>query len=133
MSIVEFLYRIAASCDAAIERRGKCHDELAECIRAGSAFNEIRRDAMDALKCVGAQTTGNLPVNESNSPSKLTVIFRNDAPMVHCGDCPQYRTVQVLLTPEQRSQLKSQEAWSDCNGQHFEEISRSIVEWHSGF
>ncbi len=32
---------------------------------------------------------------------KLTVILRNDSPMIHCGDSPSYRSVQVDLTPDQ--------------------------------
>jgi hypothetical protein len=34
-------------------------------------------------------------------PRTLTVIIRDDAPLVHCNDAPIYRTVQMQLTPEQ--------------------------------
>jgi hypothetical protein len=50
---------------------------------------------------------------------KLTVIFRNDSPMIHCGDTPSYRSVQIELTPEQCEAIKLRE---------HEEISRAFIE-----
>lgn len=35
----------------------------------------------------------------------LTVIFRDDAPMIYAGDTPKYRTVVIDLTEDQISKL----------------------------
>ena len=39
-------------------------------------------------------------------PRRLTVILRNDAPMIFCGDSPSYRSVHVELTDEQWVKIK---------------------------
>lgn len=36
----------------------------------------------------------------------LTVIIRNDAPMIYCGDSPSYRSIKIKLTAEQHEQFK---------------------------
>lgn len=36
----------------------------------------------------------------------LTVILRDDSPMIFCGDSPSYRSVQVELTDEQWAKIK---------------------------
>lgn len=35
----------------------------------------------------------------------LTVIFRDDAPMIYAGDTPKYRTVVIDLTEDQATKL----------------------------
>jgi hypothetical protein len=50
----------------------------------------------------------------------LTVVIRDDSPMIHCGDSPSYRTVSITLGDEQRQRM----AFRNGN----EEISRAIIE-----
>lgn len=47
---------------------------------------------------------------------KLTVTIRDDSPMIHCGDSPSYRSVQIELTPEQiaKIKLRQEEDFSRC-------------------
>ena len=54
------------------------------------------------------------------SPDTLTVIIRDDSPMVYCNDSPSFRTVRLSLTSEQ------QEAIMFRNGH--ESISMAIIE-----
>lgn len=49
----------------------------------------------------------------------LTVLVRDDSPMIHCGDSPAYRTIAIELTPEQMQKL---------NLRSYESISRCIIE-----
>ena len=35
----------------------------------------------------------------------LTVVLRDDAPLVHCGDSPSYRTIQIELTDSQHEAI----------------------------
>ena len=50
----------------------------------------------------------------------LTVTIRNDSPMIHCGDSPTYRSVQIKLTGEQFAAIQLR------HGE--EEISRCFIE-----
>jgi hypothetical protein len=48
---------------------------------------------------------------------KLTVTIRDDSPMLHCGDSPAYRSVQIEFTPEQIAKIKlrhKEEDFSRC-------------------
>lgn len=36
----------------------------------------------------------------------LTVILRDDSPMIHCNDKPAYRSVRLTLTNEQRNMAR---------------------------
>ena len=36
----------------------------------------------------------------------LTVIVRNEGPMIHCGDSPEYRTVHIHLASDQLELIK---------------------------
>jgi hypothetical protein len=60
--------------------------------------------------------------------NQVTVIIRNDAPLIHCVDSPSFRTVRIALTPEQVNALELE--WvSTSNGiDHYEEISKMILE-----
>ncbi len=53
-------------------------------------------------------------------PDTLTVIIRDDSPMVYCNDSPSFRTVRISLTSEQM------EAIMFRNGH--ESISMAIIE-----
>lgn len=63
-----------------------------------------------------------------HTPDTLTVIFRDDGPMICCGDSPSYRTVRVRLTEEQREALTPQTRYTANSVPIMEEISRAIVE-----
>ncbi len=58
----------------------------------------------------------------------LTVIFRDDSPMIHCGDSPSYRTVRVKLTDEQREALALRFSFTSGGNHFWEDISRAIIE-----
>ena len=58
----------------------------------------------------------------------LTVIIRNDAPLIHCGDTPSYKSVRIQLTDEQRRQLTLRETSTSGQTTYYEEISRIIME-----
>ena len=61
-------------------------------------------------------------------PPLLTVIFRNDEPLVHCNDSPSYRSVQVRLTDEQRVAL-GRHWYGTSNGtDDYESISKCFLE-----
>ena len=58
----------------------------------------------------------------------LTVIFRDDSPMIFCNDSPTYRSIQIELTQEQTELLNPK-----CVGIHngnkiYEAISKVFVE-----
>lgn len=61
-------------------------------------------------------------------PPYLTVVIRNDAPMVHCGDSPSYRTVRVILTEQQRAAIKLEWVGSQGGNDFYEEVSKAIIE-----
>ena len=60
--------------------------------------------------------------------NQLTVIFRDDGPMIHCGDSPSYRTVRIILTTEQVSALELRHTHTWQGKEQYEEISRVILE-----
>lgn len=60
--------------------------------------------------------------------NQLTVIIRDDSPMMHCNDSPSYRSVSILLTDEQilKLGLKLTDTVSGTN--HYESISKCFIE-----
>lgn len=58
----------------------------------------------------------------------LTVIIRNDGPMIHCGDSPSYRSVQIELTDEQVRKLELRCTGSTAGSPEYEEISKCFIE-----
>ena len=58
----------------------------------------------------------------------LTVIFRDDSPVMFSGDCPAYRSVCVALTPEQTELLKVKEVGVDRGNKLYESISNCFIE-----
>lgn len=58
----------------------------------------------------------------------LTVIFRDDGPLIHCGDSPAYRSVQIEFTDEQIDKLKC--AYTHSSGEHngYESVSKCFIE-----
>ena len=58
----------------------------------------------------------------------LTVILRNDSPMIHCGDSPLYRSVQIDLTPEQCAVIAPRKTGSSAGVDEYESISKAFIE-----
>jgi|HubBroStandDraft_4_1064222.scaffolds.fasta_scaffold382929_5 hypothetical protein len=58
----------------------------------------------------------------------LTVIIRDDAPMIHCGDSPSYRTLRIALTEEQINEIELRHTATVATQEYFESISRTILE-----
>ena len=65
------------------------------------------------------------PIHPSN---RLTVIIRDDSPMIHCGDSPSYRSVTVELTPEQVRKIPLRNTSLSGGIYYFEQISRCFIE-----
>jgi hypothetical protein len=59
---------------------------------------------------------------------KLTVIIRNDGPMIFCGDSPSYRSVQIELTQEQCEAIKLHKVGTTCGQDIYEDISKVFIE-----
>ena len=60
--------------------------------------------------------------------SKLTVIIRDDSPMIHCGDVPSYRRVTIDLTDEQKAKLCLYATSSSMAKDIFESFSKCFLE-----
>jgi len=60
--------------------------------------------------------------------NKLTVIIRDDSPMVNSNDSPSYRSVQITLTEEQVKQLALLQTWTSGGKEYHEAISRCFIE-----
>jgi hypothetical protein len=58
----------------------------------------------------------------------LTVIMRNDSPVIHCNDCPTFRSVTIALTPEQEALLMPRVTGSHAGVVETESVSRCFVE-----
>jgi hypothetical protein len=58
----------------------------------------------------------------------LTVVIRDDSPMVFCNDLPAYRSVRVQLTGEQRKMLALQYTGSSGTSDFYETISHCFIE-----
>ena len=54
----------------------------------------------------------------------LTVIIRDDSPLINCGDTPTYRSVTVELTLDQRDKIRVRSR----SGQPDEYISQCFLE-----
>jgi len=62
----------------------------------------------------------------------LTVILRNDGPLIFAGDAPSYRSVQTELTPEQCEEIKPRHVGTDCGREVYEAISKAFIEPNAG-
>ena len=61
-------------------------------------------------------------------PDTLTVIIRDDAPIVFCNSSPTYRTVRVTLTDEQREAIMLNATGMQGPNPVWESISMAIIE-----
>lgn len=59
---------------------------------------------------------------------KITVLIRNDGPLIFCGDAPSYRSVCIDLTDEQVEMLKLKCVGVNCGKDIFESYSRCFIE-----
>ena len=60
------------------------------------------------------------------SATHLTVIIRDDNPLIHCGDVPTYRRVTFELTEEQKNKLALKHLGNGTN--YYEQISKCFLE-----
>ncbi len=66
--------------------------------------------------------------------TQLTVVIRDDTPLIYAGDRPSYRTVTIPLTEEQQELLCLYETHSSTDNKentripYYEEISLAILE-----
>lgn len=58
----------------------------------------------------------------------LTVILRNDAPIVHCNDGPSFRSIRIKLTRKQREQLLLEWGGSSGGADMYETVSNCFIE-----
>lgn len=61
-------------------------------------------------------------------PATLTVIIRDDAPLVFFNSAPEYRTVRVRLTDEQRAAITLNANGVQGGKPVWESISMAIIE-----
>jgi hypothetical protein len=52
--------------------------------------------------------------------------------MIHCGDSPDYRSVQVDLTPEQVAAIAPRKTGSSGGQDEYESISKAFIEMDEG-
>ena len=60
--------------------------------------------------------------------TKLTVIIRDDSPLIHCGDTPSYRHVTIDLTQEQMDAILVKATSTSMGKEIFESISKAFIE-----
>ncbi len=60
--------------------------------------------------------------------STLTVVIRDDTPMIHCNDSPVYRSVSIELTDEQRNKLVLNCTGKTGGNAIYEAVSRCFIE-----
>ena len=58
----------------------------------------------------------------------ITVIIRDDSPMIYAGDCPSFRVVEIELTDEQLATLELRKTHTVSGKGCYERISRCIIE-----
>jgi len=59
---------------------------------------------------------------------KLTVVLRDDAPNIHLGCSPAYRSVTIQLTDEQLERLALKHTHRSAGVKYFEEIAMCFLE-----
>ena len=60
--------------------------------------------------------------------NKLTVIIRDDTPLLFAGDTPGYRSVQIELTDEQVKQIQLKHTGNNYGQPLYEQISHCFIE-----
>lgn len=60
--------------------------------------------------------------------NRLTVIIRDDSPMMFCNDSPTYRSVSITLTDEQLKRLSLRYVGQSGADHYYESISKCFIE-----
>jgi len=66
--------------------------------------------------------------NDRLAGSILTVVIRDDSPMIHCQDSPVYRTVRISLTDDQRESMALRCTGVTGTTPIYETISKCFIE-----
>ena len=66
--------------------------------------------------------------NDKMPGGQLTVIIRNDGPLIFAGDTPSFRSVKIALTPEQREKLALHWSGTSAGREIHESISHCFIE-----
>ena len=106
-------------------------DEKAGHWNVDQRWDDKAHAACDLLNTLSANNTGERPETQNElfgSGMILTVILRDDSPMIHFGDSPAYRSVRVELTPEQVAAIAPRK--TGCSGmqEEYESISKAFIE-----
>jgi len=68
-------------------------------------------------------------IKESIYPNdKLRVILRDDSPLMFADDSPSYRSIEIILTPEQIKQIELKWIGNTNGNDYYEEISKIFIE-----
>lgn len=101
-------------------------NQVCLCLGTSSQYLFIR----EGVECYGLD--GLLEGGRMKEPKipgrTLTVVIRDDSPMIHCGDSPAYRSVQLELTDEQLARIGLKWTYSSGSIDYYEEISRCFIE-----
>lgn len=58
----------------------------------------------------------------------LTVVIRDDSPMIFCGDTPSYRSVSIALTQDQMDRIELLKIGTSGEREYYESISNCFLE-----
>lgn len=61
-------------------------------------------------------------------PTHLTIVIRDDSPMIHCADVPSYRRVTFKLTDEQMKMIELKATSNIVGKDIYECISKCFLE-----
>jgi uncharacterized coiled-coil protein SlyX len=71
---------------------------------------------------------GRRMTSDSRRPGDtLTVVIRDDGPLIFCNDRPTYRSVQIRLTPEQIAAIELRHVGTNCGDEIYESISCCFI------
>ena len=73
-------------------------------------------------------TDKNKPIPHRFPGHKLTVVIRDDSPLVHFGDPVRYRSVQLDLPEHMTDALKLKYKYTTNGIDYYEEISQCFIE-----
>lgn len=58
----------------------------------------------------------------------LTVVLRDDSPLIHCNDSPSFRSRRITLTDEQRNHLALECTGTAGGAPLYEVVSKCFIE-----
>ena len=106
-------------------------DETAGHWKVDQRWIDKAHAACELLNTLSANATGERPETQNElfgSGMILTVILRDDSPMIHYGDSPAYRSVRVDLTPEQVAAIAPRKTGTSGMQEEYESISKAFIE-----